>query len=123
VFPHRHVVLPVIHVKSEQQAERNANIAAVAGADGVFLINHAGGSDALLNIASAVAGQFSGLWVGVNCLDLEPIDVFARVTDRVSGVRVDNAMIQEDRPEQPAEQAILEAKRASGIPEFSRSVP
>ena len=40
VFANRHVVLPVIHVKSPSQAVRNARLARDLGCDGVFLINH-----------------------------------------------------------------------------------
>ena len=114
VFTNKHVVLPVLHVTSLAQARRNAQIAKDAGADGVFLINHAIGSDALLSIHAGVAELLPGWWIGVNCLDLDPETVFSRISSRVSGVWVDNAMIQEGQDEQPDAEAVLKAQAANG---------
>lgn len=114
VFTNRHVVLPVIHISSAEQARRNAAIAREAGADGVFLINHSIGSDDLLRIHDEVVGLLPEWWVGVNCLDLDPETVFARISQRVSGVWVDNAMIQENQVEQPDADAVLKTQNANG---------
>ena len=114
VFTNRHVVLPVIHVASAEQARRNTAIAKTAGADGVFLINHSIASDALLNIYGEIADLFPNWWIGVNCLDLDPETVFARISPRVSGVWVDNAMIQEGQTDQPDAEAVLRAQSENG---------
>jgi hypothetical protein len=111
VFRNRHVVLPVIHVETEPQALRNAKIAYDAGADGVFLINHSISWRELLVIHGKVADRFPGWWIGVNCLDLTPLQVFGQVSRRVSGIWVDNAMIKEDREDQPDAEAVLESQR------------
>ena len=113
-FRSRHVVLPVIHVASQAQAMRNATLAHEAGADGVFLINHAMASKELLAIHVAVSDAFPTWWIGVNCLDLHPEAVFAVVSNRVAGVWTDNALIQEDRSEQLAAAAVLEVQRRHG---------
>ena len=115
-FSHRHVVLPVIHVSSEGQALRNADIAREAGADGIFLINHATHAEALLEIHARVTAHFPGWWVGVNCLGLDPASVFARLSPQVLGVWTDNAEIEEGRAYQPRAEAIRRAREASGWP-------
>ena len=102
VFTSRHVVLPVIHVESEPQALRNAGIARDAQADGVLLINHGMSSEQLLHIHSRVADELPDWWIGVNCLDLTPQQVFKQVSQRVSGVWTDNAYIDEGATTQPA---------------------
>ena len=94
-FPRRHAVLPVIHVTSSDQALRNSQIARDAGADGVFLINHGMAAPSLLDIHATVADVHPDWWIGVNCLDLSPTEVFAAVSEKVSGVWVDNAGIDE----------------------------
>ncbi len=114
VFRNRHVVLPVIHVASEEQALRNTAIASEAGADGVFLINHAIPWDSLLEIHRTVTKRFPDGWVGVNCLDLAPVQVFSHVGPRVSGVWTDNALIEEGQSKQPQAEAVLKARAATG---------
>lgn len=112
VFSNRHVVLPVIHVVDATQALRNAEIACNAGADGIFLINHDLPYTTLLDIYAAVSAAFSGWWVGVNCLDLDTGDVFRHVGRTMAGVWTDNALIDENRTEQPEADAVLQVQRA-----------
>ena len=95
-FPRRHVVLPVIHVASSEQAIRNVSIAHGAGADGVYLINHSISDKALLRIYGEAKEAYPEFWIGVNCLGLMPEEVFQAIPDTTAGVWVDNAMIQED---------------------------
>jgi hypothetical protein len=116
VFPKGHIVLPVIHAASEEQAQRNAEIAHRAGAPGVFLINHVVGSVELLNIHDTVSRHFPDWWIGVNCLDLFPADVVKRVSNRVAGIWADNAMIMETAQEQPEATEILTTIRKTGWP-------
>jgi predicted TIM-barrel enzyme len=110
VFPQRHVVLPVIHVESTDQALRNASIARGAGCAGVFLINHDMPFTELLDIHQSVSSEFPGWWIGVNLLDLPPEEVFRELGEEVSGVWVDNARIDE-RYEPQAEAEMIEAAR------------
>jgi hypothetical protein len=114
IFPNKHVVLPVIHVASQEQALRNTVIAIDAKADGVFLINHAISSNGLLDILSAVADAYPGFWIGVNCLDLDPEDVFRRVSSMVKGVWTDSAMIDETAAEQTRAKAIQKIHQSTG---------
>jgi hypothetical protein len=114
VFPQRHVVLPVIHVEREHQARRNADLARQAGADGVFLINHFSGYEDLLAIQRTVSEDHPDWWVGVNCLDLDPPQVFELVTEQVAGIWVDHAGIDERENEQPLAEEAAVARERSG---------
>ena len=96
-FTTRHVVLPVVHVETRDQAILNTQAALEHGSDGVFLINHSIDWQTLLAIHAEVAREFPASWIGVNCLDLWPSEVFNRLPPRIQGVWVDNAMIEEDR--------------------------
>jgi hypothetical protein len=110
---HTHVILPVIHVETLDQAMRNAEVAKTAGCDGVFLINHSISSRELLGMARHVRSSFPDLWVGVNCLDLEPDQVFGRVDQAISGIWVDNALVDERAETQADAQLVLKARRDS----------
>ena len=105
-FPNRHVILPVIHVDSIEQALRNTEIARSAGADGAFLINHYMGDDELLSIHTEVAAHHPDWWLGVNCLGLSAAQASERVSDSVSGIWADNAEIDEGQSAQPAAEEI-----------------
>src|SRR5262245_35680800 len=112
IFTNKHVILPVIHVESDEQALRNAGIAHEAGCDGVFLINHGFPYRQLLDIQHQVCEALPGWWVGVNCLDLYPRQVFPVLTEKVAGVWVDNAGIDERAEEQTeAEEIRLEREK------------
>jgi uncharacterized protein len=95
VFSNRHTVLPVIHVESFEQALPNVQIAHEEDCDGVFLINHSISHGDLLGIYRQIRSRFPGWWIGVNCLTLPPQEVFQHVNADVSGIWVDNAMIDE----------------------------
>ncbi|MCR9119513.1 MAG: adenine phosphoribosyltransferase [bacterium] len=107
VFSNRRVVLPVIHVESSEQSLRNAAIARNAGADGVFLINHSMNANGLLTVHREVFREHPDWWIGVNCLDLHPAEVFTRIDETVAGVWVDNAMIDERSDSQPNAEKVL----------------
>ena len=62
------VVLPVIHVLDNAQAERNLRVLVGEGAPGCFLINHDFGVDRFLPIIAHVRQAFPSLWLGVNFL-------------------------------------------------------
>jgi predicted TIM-barrel enzyme len=97
----------MIHATSTKQVLRNASIAHDAGADGVFLINHGMSDNELLQIHKRAVVTFPQWWVGVNCLGLCPEDVFPIVSDKVAGVWVDNALIQEEHPTQPDAERVI----------------
>jgi hypothetical protein len=114
-FQNNHVVLPVIHVETEAQALRNAGIAFSANADGIFLINHTIRATVLLDIFSAVAAEFPSGWIGLNCLDLSPREVFRCIPARVDGVWVDNAMIDERSGDQSPAEQIIRVQKETGF--------
>ena len=113
-FANRHIILPVVHVAEPEQALRNAEIARRQGCDGVFLIRHEIDNAELLRIHHQLHGAFPDWWIGVNCLDLSPSNVFDAITDEVAGVWVDNAMIDERASLQVKAEAIRAARERSG---------
>lgn len=113
-FLNRHSILPVIHVEGLEQALRNAEIAREQGCDGIFLINHEIPWAVLLKIHHRMCEVFPGWWIGVNCLDLGPDEVFCRISDKVAGVWVDNAMIDEREAQQTMAESIQAARVESG---------
>lgn len=112
VFQRPHVVLPVIHVDSSEQAQRNTLIAREAGADGVFLINHGMPDSSLLDIHDAVAKRHHDWWIGVNCLGMTADETFKTVSPTVTGVWSDNAGIDEGQLDQPMARQIGETQQA-----------
>ena len=113
IFANYPVILPVIHVESLDQALRNARIAREQQCDGVFLINHGLPYPDLLDIHHQVFTEFPEWWIGLNCLDLHPWDVFDKLSEEVAGLWVDNAHIDERVDKQPAADRIAEARASS----------
>lgn len=116
------VVLPVIHVTDEVQAERNARIAIGEGAAGIFLINHDFPYPQFLPIIRHVRAKFPALWLGVNFLAVtgkEAFPVLAKLEAEgtpVDGYWADDARIDERRgPEDQWEaEEIATVKAACG---------
>lgn len=81
-------VLPVIHVESVEQAERNLLRALEAGADGVFLINHSIHASDLVVIFRQLRQKYPDGWIGVNYLGLPPYTA-ARLAEGASGLWMD----------------------------------
>ena len=94
-FKNIHVILPVVHVESEKQAFANVEIAFEEGADGVFLINHKFNCEHLLEIYKKIREKYKNEWIGLNCLDKEPMSILSSVPLDVDGVWTDNANIDE----------------------------
>jgi uncharacterized protein len=97
------VVLPVIHVTDNTQAEKNARIAIGEGAAGVFLINHDFAYPQFLPIIRHVREKFHALWLGVNFLAVTGKMAFPvlgqlqREGVPVDGYWADDARIDEKR--------------------------
>ena len=115
VFSTPHVVLPIVHVSNRDQAARNVRIARDAGANGAFLISHGDVSDGdLFDIYLRIAEENAGFWLGVNCLGWGADELFARAADRVAGVWMDDALIDEAHDEQPTADRIAGVQRGAG---------
>lgn len=114
VFSQRHVVLPVIHVESHQQALRNTKVAHRAGCDGIFLINHDVSHPDLMDIHKAVVDEFPDWWIGINSLGLQPESMFSDLPNRVAGLWTDNARIDERSERQTEADKIDAIRLASG---------
>jgi hypothetical protein len=100
-FKNKHMIYPVIHVESEEQAISNTKIAKEAGCDGVFLINHGITPEELLVIHAAVAKAVPNWWIGINCLGMSNVAIIEHATPEISGIWVDNAGIDEHSEDQP----------------------
>ena len=115
-------VLPVIHVRDADQACRNAALAIDAGAQGVFLINHDFGHEALLPILGDVRARFPSLWLGVNFLAVTgrlAFPVLGRLQSEgveIDAYWADDACIDEGSAEgaQSEAAAIATARETSG---------
>lgn len=97
-FPRRNTLLIVIHVENTDQAIRNARIAKEEGADGVFLINHQIPAQLLLDCFDQVKQSFPSLWIGLNFLDLNPLETLPMLPRNAAGIWIDNAGIYEEEP-------------------------
>lgn len=111
VFRNQRVLLPVIHVTSRAQVLENVVVARSAGADGVFLINHAMDHGELLDIYAEVRAEHPDWWIGINCLDLNPFEICEQAPDSVSGIWTDNALVDERRSEQPEASQVLAVRQ------------
>lgn len=76
----------VIHVLNEKQAIENVEIAMKAGVDGLFLINHQVLHPELFEIAQRIKETYPSMWMGINCLDLIPHEIFSKIPRESEGV-------------------------------------
>lgn len=67
----------VVHHRDRETSFAQAQLAADAGADGVFLIAHSGGDAELPWLGAELVRAFPTLRVGVNLLSVDPLDAFA----------------------------------------------
>lgn len=116
-------VLPVIHVKDEEQAIHNIKIATSEGAQGVFLINHDFEFVDLLPILVNVRKKYPNLWMGANFLGVAGDIAFTvlgklATNDRchIDAYWADNAWVDErvDLNEQEKGKKIEKCRKASG---------
>ena len=112
----KHNFLAVVHVKDEKQAIEQTKIVLDNNADGVLLINHGGGHSykQLIEIYKAVRETHKSSWIGLNCLDLSPKNVFKVIPMDVDGIWADNAKINEMFPIQLEANIIQKSRLESG---------
>jgi uncharacterized protein len=116
------VVLPVIHVLDDAQAERNVRIAIGEGAAGVFLINHDFPYSQFLPIIRHIRARFPALWLGVNFLAVTGKDAFPLLSQLqqegvfIDGYWADDARIDERRKpnDQSEAEDISDVRATSG---------
>lgn len=94
------LVLPVVHRISEDSALRNAELAAQAGADGIFVIDHDSHEELpLFETHARIKAELPQLWAGINCLHWHPRRTFEIIAEDgwpVDGVWSDVAGIRDD---------------------------
>lgn len=71
------ICLPVIHCISEDQVIDNINIAIRCNCDGIFLVNHDIDYINMINIYKKIKIIYPKLWIGVNFLDVVPMNIFS----------------------------------------------
>lgn len=116
------VVLPVIHVLDNSQAERNVSLAMDAGCPGVFLINHDFSIEQFLPIIRHARQRFPDFWIGVNFLAVTGKQAFPILAElgadkiTIDAYWADDARIDEKSPAgiQPEAEEIIEIKQNSG---------
>lgn len=89
-FKYSKVLLPVIHVESWEQAEKNLEICKGTEADGVFLISHSLNDRELLKIAKDLKLENPNYWMGINLLGMKTTEAFWNA-DFMDAIWVDNA--------------------------------
>lgn len=99
------IFYPVIHVETLDQAIQNTKIAYDAGTDGVFLINHSINHEILLRVHEEVFSRFGKnlddyrgedqFKIGVNFLDLTPLEVIPYLNNSIPMFWTDNALIDD----------------------------
>lgn len=100
----RKVFLAVVHIQDEPQVLRNVALARDNGAHGVFLINHHSDAMHLLAMYRRARIVHPDWWIGVNALDLDPMETLRRVPTDVSGLWFDRGGIDLSSPD-PAREA------------------
>jgi uncharacterized protein len=70
------ICLPVIHCIDEEQVFNNIDIAMRCNCDGIFLVNHDINYVQMIDIIKKVKSIYPNLWVGVNFLDVTPMNIF-----------------------------------------------
>lgn len=116
------VVLPVIHVLDNQQAETNVQTAMAGGCPGVFLINHDFPYPEFLPIIRHIRAKFPDFWLGVNFLAVTGRDAFPVLGElQRDGIQVDaywadDACIDERREadDQPEASEIDGIRKSAG---------
>jgi uncharacterized protein len=100
------VVLPVIHVLDNAQAERNVRVAIGEGAAGVFLINHDFPYPQFLPIIRHIRNKFPALWLGVNFLAVTGKEAFPVLGQlQREGISVDGYWADDARIDEMSDQA------------------
>lgn len=87
-------LLPVIHILNEKQAVEQASLCNDLGL-GCFLIHHRRDYITLFHVAEKVHEQLPDMWIGVNALDLSPLELWEKSPDWVKGIWVDNGGVVE----------------------------
>jgi len=115
VFGAKHVVLPVVHPVTREDALRSIAVVDRTGAKGLFLIDQGLGEREVLALIVEARAKFPRLWIGVNLLSRPPADALATALEgcngRIDGIWSDNAGIDERASEQPRAQEFAAARR------------
>lgn len=117
-------VLPVIHYLDLSTALRQAELAFLVGADGVFLISHGDNADTVLHIAAtAIKQEHPGKLVGLNLETMSPLAALDHcIAHRMDMVWVDNPGITSTQAEPQAKQIGQRLAQDADMPLYFASV-
>ncbi len=121
-FPRGKAFLPVIHCRGFSQTLKNARIAFREGADGIFLIGHGLPAAELTRIYTHLRLHFARQWIGINFLDLEPLEVLGGAPATASALWMDDVGVREDAAEPDAEAKHFFEMRQAGAGAYSGPV-
>lgn len=113
VFGVRKVLLPVIHPKTYEDAQRSVEKAVRAGVPGVFVINQGLDRFRTRDLGLWVRSTFPTTWVGINVLGLSPTAALG-FTEGLNGLWADDAQIDEEDEAQPYAARFVTARRERG---------
>lgn len=108
-FGARRVLIPVVHASGADQAITSTQIAAKAGCEAVFLIGHGMSYRNLLYVFDEVVLTQTCTWVGLNFLDLSPIEAASHMPVEANGCWVDDGMIDETSSSQTEADRLIRA--------------
>jgi len=95
-FGSKVAVLPVIHVQTLKQTQKNVRIVKRAGCTGMFLIGHGINEESFYIIQNTIALENPELWIGVNYLWFSAKDAAEQMVNnmpRTNGLWTDQANI------------------------------
>lgn len=91
------IFLAVIHAQNQAQVTRNAIVATVNGADGVFIINHNDRWQTMMKWVEELHSVIPDLWIGINRLDVHTVQAFDDLPPWINGVWTDDSGILDER--------------------------
>lgn len=97
VFPHKRALLPVLHVRSVDQAFTEIQNLLPCDIDGLFLINmdtYAINADRLLDLYQKIRSQYPTLWLGLNLLDVDVHSILPHLPADLNGYWSDISDVQ-----------------------------
>lgn len=94
-FTRKHVFLAVVHAETPAQSLENARIAEGEGVDGIFIINHHISPLTLVRCYDHVRTTLPKFWIGLNFLNVSPIEALSCLPKDANGLWYDNGGIYE----------------------------
>lgn len=82
-------IIPVIHMKNQNQVLTNVKTCIECGIQKVFIINHEVSVSDLIECANRVKKTYPNLWVGINMLGISTVDAINQELPAIDGLWCD----------------------------------